>query len=38
MRVTAQVFQMDVTTFGKGIYFVRVSDGKSAKTVKLVKI
>jgi hypothetical protein len=38
MRVTGLVFQMDVSTLGKGIYFVRVSDGKSGKTVKMIKI
>jgi hypothetical protein len=38
MRVTSQVMQLDVSGWGKGIYFIRVSGGKKGATSKLVRI
>jgi hypothetical protein len=38
MRVTALTVQLDLSTLTKGIYFVRVSDGKNGETGKLVRI
>ena len=38
MRITSQAMQLDVSGWGKGIYFIRVSGGKNGVTAKLVKI
>jgi hypothetical protein len=38
MRITSQVMQLDVSGWGKGVYFIRISGGKNGVTSKLVKI
>lgn len=38
MRITSQAMQLDVSGWGRGIYFIRVSGGKNGETSKLVKI